>query len=257
VGETLLKEFVLEDVSSTSDSMTSSFHLLRLLNEVQDDLARHGSATYSAAVSGRDSAERMGAVLAVSAAIAEARVRVADACYSELDVSVNALDRRLKLMDAILKLHGQGMGGEVTKEEKLEVLTRPVDSISSRVRRPREGGGGGGGGGGGDGPPSLMVQLAAATGGGGALGKAASSPGALDVAIGTYEPRYCEKHSTLLPPPPFSFFSPLTSQPHAHDFNLPPFSTPKAPAIKWHLVRWWRVTARAAPLSGSTWLAWG
>jgi hypothetical protein len=214
IGETLVRDFVQADVADTSSSLTSSQHLLRLLNEVQDDLARHAAGAYSGALQGSQDPERLAAVLAVSSAVAEARVRVADACYSELDVTVNALDRRLKLMEAVLKLHGQTLGeeGALGVEERMAELTRPPDAVSSRMRKREppagaaaaggeEGGGGsssgGGGGGGGSssgGAGSLKQQLAAVTGGGGAPGLG-TSPGALDVAIGSFEPHYCELYA--------------------------------------------------------------
>ena len=221
IGETLVRDFVQADVADTSASLTSSQHLLRLLNEVQDDLARHAAGAYSGALQGSQDPERLAAVLAVSSAVAEARVRVADACYSELDVTVNALDRRLKLMEAVLKLHGQTLGeeGALGVEERMAELTRPPDAVSSRMRKREppagaaagggeEGGGGGGsssGGGGGGGSSSssgggagsLKQQLAAVTGGGGAPGLG-TSPGALDVAIGSFEPHYCELNAGVL-----------------------------------------------------------
>ncbi len=205
IGETLVREFILGDVADTSASLASSQHLLRLLNEVQDDLSRHSASAYSSALQGHAGPERLSAVLAVAAAVSEARVLVADACYSELDVSVNALDRRLKLMEAVLKLHGQTLGEESANgvEEKMSEITRAPDAVSSRMRRrdPPAGSaaagdagaaaaaaGAGGGATGATG--ALQQQLAAATGGGGGSGQS-SSPSALDVAIGTFEPLYC------------------------------------------------------------------
>ena len=206
IGETLIRDFVDVDVADTSASLTASLHALRLLNEVQDDLARHAATSYTAALQGQADAERLHAVMAVAAAVSEARVRVADACYSELDVSVNALDRRLKLMEAALRLHGQTMveDSALGAEEKLAVLTRPPAAISGRVRKRAapagEGGAGAGAGAGAGGAssahhPSLKLQLAAATGSGGVPG----SPGALDLAIGSHEPHYCSLLIIQLP----------------------------------------------------------
>jgi hypothetical protein len=203
VGEHLSRNFISDHLCTVSSTISSSLHLLRVLNEVQDDLSRHGASSYGACLRARPDATapaRLSSVTAVASAVADARVALANACYGELDVAVNALDRRLKLTEAVLKLHGQGLGGvdDITgAEEKLAVLTRPKDAISTRVGRrataAEEGGGGGGGGGSSSASSSaagaLKSQLAAATGCG--VGGAASSPGALDLAIGSHEPLYC------------------------------------------------------------------
>jgi len=157
IGEHLSRTFIADHLGTVSSTITSSLHLLRTLNELQDDLSRHGAAAYGAALRPRPAGAapaRLSAVTAVASAVADARVALANACYGELDVAVNALDRRLKLTEAVLKLHGQGLGedgGGAGAEDKLVVLTRPRDAISSRVGRraagaDEEGGGGGGGG---------------------------------------------------------------------------------------------------------------
>jgi len=249
IGEALIRDFVLGDVAEINSSLTSSFHLLRMLNEVQDDLTKHSGSMYTSSLSGREDPGRLASVLSVASAVADARVRVADACYSELDVCVNALDRRLKLMDAILKLHGQGMVDEgEMKTEKLVALTRPPDAISSRMRRRPAGEGGSEGGS--SLQPSLMIQLAEATGGVSANGKA-SSPGALDVSIGTFEPRYCENFvvvstvRTLL-------LSRLSRSPLTTTSN----PSSQVPVTKWPLAKWLPVIMNPALSSGFTWLAW-
>jgi hypothetical protein len=201
IGEHLSRTFIADHLGTVSSTITSSLHLLRLLNELQDDLSRHGASAYAASLrprAGSAAAARLSGATSVASAIADARVALANACYGELDVAVNALDRRLKLTDAVLKLHGQGLGEEgVGGEGKLAELTRPRDAISSRVGRRaaaaavEEGGGGGGGGASiaaAAAAGALKSQLAAATGSG--VG-GAPSPGALDLAIGSFEPLYC------------------------------------------------------------------
>ena len=203
IGEVLSKTFVADHLAGVSSTITSSLHLLRALNELQDDLSRHCAATYATVLRSRPGAPaRLSSLSAAASAVADARVRIVDACYGELDVAVNALDRRLKLTEAVLKLHGQGLGEEGGEGAGgLASLARPRDAISSRVGRRAaagsddEGGGGGGGGAASAAAASssapsiaLKFQLAAATGSG--LG-GAPSPGALDLAIGSHEPMYC------------------------------------------------------------------
>ena len=204
MGEAFAVDFIQQDVAQASESVETSMHLLRLLNELQDDLSRHSTTAYNSAVQGQWSSERISALLAVAAAVSEARVRVADASYNELDVCVNALDRRLKLMEAVLKMHGQGMveEGAMGVEEKMVDFIRPADAIAGRVRRRESSSGAGGGGGGASlsgasmlGGGSIKQQLAAAAGA--ASASVHCSPGALDVAIGSFEPLYCAYASPL------------------------------------------------------------
>jgi hypothetical protein len=137
VGEKLVRAIIAEHAVGVAAGVSCSAHLVRVLNELQDDLSRHAAARFSAALAGRESGERATAALAAAGAIADAKVRVVDAAYGELDACVRELDRRLKLGDAVLRLHGQVLEEPAAAEEegKFVALTRPADAISARVGR--------------------------------------------------------------------------------------------------------------------------
>ena len=137
MGERLVRAIIGEHAVGVAASVSCSAHLVRVLNELQDDLSRHAASRFSAALAGRESGERASAAIAAAGAIADAKVRVVDAAYGELDACVRELDRRLKLGDAALRLHGQVLEEPAVAEEegKFVALTRPADAISGRVGR--------------------------------------------------------------------------------------------------------------------------
>lgn len=190
VVESLVRVAVGERASSVSATISATMHTVRLLNELQDELMRHGGARFAAALCGVEGPERAGAALEASVAVADAKVRAVDAAYGELDACVRDLDRRLRLGDAVLRLHGAGLAAVTPDDEAaaLRSLVRPADAVSARAGRRI------------DAPDQAALararalevkQRLAAAMGGATAGGAGADAGVHDAAITLLEPTYC------------------------------------------------------------------
>jgi hypothetical protein len=192
VMEALIGVSVDVKARDVSGNVTSTLHLVRMLNELQDDLTRHGGARVAAAFSGAEGPERATAALSAAVRVADAKMRCIDAAYGELDACVRDLDRRLRLGDVVLRLHGQGLSASAHEEEAAELLgrVRPADAVSARAGRRAAS----------DTPDAAALararaieakqRLAAAVGGAASV-CAAADAGAHDAAISSVEPTYC------------------------------------------------------------------
>jgi hypothetical protein len=144
-------------------------------------------------------------LLSAGQGLADAAVKILEATYAGVDEGVGDLDRRMRLLESLIRTQGGELGGSgsasgagVMDDAGGVDPGLRLDSISSRTRNmgtagePRKRGGeraGGGGGGRSSAADSAASGRRRAGGGGGGLNLTPES--AMDIAIDPHEPTYC------------------------------------------------------------------